>query len=39
MQSYSLTSKLLTSVTSEVIRGRKPEVALNMTGLSRGTGT
>ena len=31
MQSYSLASKLLTSVTSEVIRGCKPEVAVNMT--------
>ena len=39
MQSYSLTSKLLTSVTSEVIRGHKPEVTVNMTALSRGTGT
>ena len=38
MQSYSRNSKLLTSVTSEVIQGRKPEVTVNMTGVSRGAG-
>ena len=39
MQSYSLTSKLLTSMTSAVFQGRKPEVVVNITGLLRGTKT
>ena len=39
MQTFSGTSKLLTSMTSEVIRGHTPEVTVKMTALSRGTGT